>query len=377
MTKLRTYIDVLRRAIHEFNQDGGMRMAAALAYFALFSLTPLLVLAAVAVQYFFGPEQAGVVMTRSLGGVIGGTGAQALEGLLVQATPQEQREFSIITAVLSIGAVIFGTTRLFSQMKAVLNYIWDVAPHKSSVRGIVWSQFLLFLAALGIGAILILSLIANAGFAAIRTYADTFLPAWLHLGQILNLLISFGLITLLVAAMYRVLPDVQIQWRDVWAGAMFTAALFVPGQFLIGLYLARSGIASTYGAASSIIVVLIWVYFSAQIFVLGAEFTQVFAKQHGRAILPGERAVQMMRRSVIEHQQEIDKIEDEFEQHLAVIKQEAEALKAGIPNPNHRKLERTGLVIAPLISLITGIGIGVFGMRRREDIWTKVRKRFL
>src|SRR5688572_4708086 len=147
MTKLRTYIDLLRQAIYEFGQDGGTRLAAALAYYALFSLTPLLVLAAVTIQYFLGAEQAGVVLTRSLGGVIGGTGAEVLEGLLVQATPQQQQSFSIITAVLSIGAAVFGTIQLFGQMKAVLNYIWDVAPHKASVRGVVWRQFLLFVAA--------------------------------------------------------------------------------------------------------------------------------------------------------------------------------------------------------------------------------------
>lgn len=375
---------LLRTTLREFNRDGGARLAAALAYYALFSLTPLLVLGALVAERFVGGGAAGAAISN-LRGVIGDSAADALTGLLtLQADPTAKRDFGVLAAVLSAAAVIFGTIRLFSHMKAALNYIWNVAPSpdgRRSVRGIVWRQFLVFAVVLGLGALMMGSLVVNAGLAALQGVAAHLLPDGLPVWRVLNLVVSFGLITLLVAVIYRTLPDVQIAWRDVWAGAIFTAGLFVPGQYLISLYVTRAGVGSAYGAAGSIIILLVWIYFAAQIFLLGAEFACVYASSYGRSILPDEHAVQMIRQTMVEHRQAITRIEQDFEERLREIRAEADAMlarsdAAAAPPPTRRapKWSRIAMFAAPAISLFTGVVLGMIGTR--EDLLHKLRRRF-
>ena len=365
-----TITGMIRQTIKEYNDDGGSRLAAALAYFALFSLTPLLVLAALVTSKLLGPGSGGEVIIRSIEGVIGHPGAQAVRGLLSQAAPIKE-EIGVLAAVLSACTALWGMSRLFSQMKGTLNFIWDVAPTPSrSVRGIIWRQFLLFGVVMGIGVLFVASLLANAGVAAINNRLRGIIPDTLPLWSLLNFALAFAVITLLTGIIYRVLPDVTIHWRDVWAGAAFVAALFVPGQYLIGVYFARAGIGSAYGAAGSIIILLVWIYLSMQIFLLGAEFSQVYARSHGRAILPDKHAVQMLRETIAEHQAELDKIEREFDEQLDAIKAEAQTMteraEQGKPSLPPRPLARRIMAIgAPIVSLITGIVVGIVGTKQQ------------
>lgn len=377
---IQTIWKMVRTTMREFNDDGGARLAAALAYYALFSLTPLVVLGALLAERFLGGGAAGAAI-NNLRGVIGEGGAAALNGLLaLQADPAVKRDFGVLAAVLSAAAVIFGSIRLFSHMKATLNYIWHVAPSpdgKRSVRGIVWRQFLVFAVVLGLGALLMASLVLNAGLVALQSVAGQLFPPGLPIWRILNLLVSFGLITLLVAVIYHTLPDVQIAWRDVWAGAMFTAGLFVPGQFLISLYVTRAGVGSAYGAAGSIIILLVWIYFAAQIFLLGAEFTCVYAGSKGREIMPDEHAVQMIRQTMVEHRQAMTKIEQDFQVRLQEIRAEADAIRARAASPTpalpRPRWSRIAVFAAPAISLITGVLLGMIGTR--GEVINKLRRR--
>jgi membrane protein len=368
-------IKVTRHAASEFSADGGARLAAALSFYALFSLGPLVVLATILVQRFFGDTNLGAVLIEPVERIVGHTGAEAIRGLLtLQSSTAAEREIGLVAAVLSIGAVIFGTTRLFSQVKATLNYIWDVEPSVSrSVRGIVWQQFLLFALVLGGGGVLIGSLLLNAAVVQVNHYL---LPDNLLVWRVVNFAISFALIALLVGIVYRVLPDVEISWHDVRAGALFTAALFVPGQYLIGLYLTRLGVGSAYGAAGALIILLLWVYFAAQIFILGAEFTYIFAKHYGREIMPDERAVRILRQTLTEHHAAINEIESGFEQRLKEIRAEADALKAEQmpPSEKQRLIQRALTVGAPVVSLITGIALGVLGTQSK--VVKRLRSRF-
>jgi membrane protein len=223
------------------------------------------------------------------------------------------------------------------------------------------------------------SLLANAGVVAISNRLRGIIPDTLPLWSMLNFAVAFAVITLLTGIIYHVLPDVTIHWRDVWAGAAFVAALFVPGQYLIGVYFARAGIGSAYGAAGSIIILLVWIYLSMQIFLLGAEFSQVFARSHGRAILPDEHAVQLLRQTLAEHQAELDEIEREFDQQLEVLKLEAQTMteraESGKPSLPPRPLAgRIATIAAPIVSLITGVVLGIIGAKQQIG---KKRRKFL
>jgi membrane protein len=191
--------------------------------------------------------------------------------------------------------LILGSLGLFTQLQTALNTIWQVKPKPGrGIWGAVKDRFLSFLLVLNVGALLVAALMVNAALSAVSGFFPEFhLPGGAFLWEALRWLVSMSLLTLLFATVYKILPDVKIGWRDVWVGAATTAVLFTIGNYLIGLYLGRSSVASTYGAAGSLVIILLWVYYSSQILLFGAEFTRVYAAKYGHPIGPSDNAIPM------------------------------------------------------------------------------------
>jgi membrane protein len=203
-----------------------------------------------------------------------------------------------VAAVLGAIALLFGASGVFAQLQDSLNTIWEVQPKPGrGIRGMIRDRFLSFAMVLGIGFLLMVSLILSAVLAALGAWMSSVLPGPEILMQVAHFVISFGVIVLLFAAIFKLLPDVEIGWTDVWIGAIATSFLFTLGKYALGLYLGRSAVASAYGAAGSLVIVLLWVYYSAQILFLGAEFTQAYAHMYGSQVRPSPNAVPVTQRA--------------------------------------------------------------------------------
>ena len=280
-----------RETIKEWQKDNASRLAAALAYYTIFSLAPLLIIAIAIVGAVFGEEAARGEIVGQIQGLVGFEGAKVIETAIANAG---QPDTSSMASIVSIAVLLFGASGVFAQLQEALNAIWDVkAKPKNGLFGLVRKRILSFSAVLGIAFLLLVSLVISAALSGLNKYAADILPGADFLWQILNTGVSFGFITLMFALMYKYLPDVKIQWSDVWVGAGITAALFSIGKFALGLYLGGGSFGSTYGAAGSLVVLLVWVYYSAQILFFGAEFTQVYSRRYGSRIVPDKHAVSL------------------------------------------------------------------------------------
>lgn len=269
---------LMRDTLFGWMTDRAPRKGAALAYYTVFSLAPLLVLAIAIAGFFFGEEAARGEIVDEARGLLGKDGALAIQGMIASAG---EPGAGFWPALASIVVLLIGATSALAELKDGLDQIWGVAPERTRsfwyfLRKRVMSVGLI----LALGFLLVVSLVLSAMLAAVARRFGGADATNLFL-QGLNVAVSFGLVVALFATIYKVLPSVRIAWRDVMIGAVVTAALFSVGKYLIGMYLGNSAIASAYGAAGSIIVVLIWVYYSAQIFLFGAEFTKVYAHRLG------------------------------------------------------------------------------------------------
>lgn len=268
-------------------EDKAPRLGAALAFYSVLSLGPLLLIVISVSGLVFGYEAASGQVVEQLRGLVGNEGAEAIQTVLVNSRRPEAGIFATIVGIITL---LIGATGVFGQLQDALNTIWEVKAKPG--RGVLWilrKRFLSFAMVLGTGFLLLISLAISAGLAALGQLAVDSLPEILMSG--INFLISFGVTTLLFAMIFKILPDVHIKWRDVWMGAVITAALFTIGKSLIGIYLGHSALSSTYGASGSLIVLLLWIYYSAQILFLGAEFTQVYARRHGSGLAAARGAV--------------------------------------------------------------------------------------
>ena len=253
------------------------RMGAALSYYSVFSIGPLILIAVAIAGFVFGREAVQGEVTNALKGLLGENGAQAINGMLASA--DKPRE-GLVATVVGIVTLIFAAIGVVVQLKDAFNTVWEVEePKAAGIWGFVRTYVLSFAAVLAIGFLLLVSMVMTAGLAAAGKFVGSYVPEAAL--QITGFLVSFAMISLLFAMMFKWMPDAPVRWRDVWLGAIGTAALFEIGKFLIGLYIGKQGLESTYGAASSLVVVLIWVYYSAQLVLLGAEFTHAQAKQRG------------------------------------------------------------------------------------------------
>lgn len=279
---------LLKETVQEWQQDKASRLAAALAYYTVFSLAPLLVLVIAIAGSIFGTESARNQLTSQIQGLVGSSGAEVVTSALENAS-QPGANQGVIASAISIALLIFGASGVFVQLQDSLNTIWNVEPKPG--QGIVYfiqKRLLSFSMILVIGFLLLVSLVVSTALAAFSGFLNQGLAG---LSWLLNFVISIGLITLLFAAIFKYLPDAKIGWKDVTVGAFITALLFNLGKYLLGLYLGNSSFASTYGAAGSLVVLLAWIYYSAQILFFGAEFTQVYARRFGSRIMPDKHAV--------------------------------------------------------------------------------------
>lgn len=286
---LKAMVELLKATVADWQEDKASRLAAALAYYTVFSLAPLLVIVIAIAGLVFGPEAARGQIDNQLQGLLGRDGAEAVQTMIASANKPTT---GIVASIINIVILLFGASGVFAQLQDALNTVWEVAPKPGrGIGNVVRSRFLSFSMVLGIGFLLLVSLVLSAGLAAVGAYLSQLLPGLDFLWQLVNFGISFGVITLLFAMIYKILPDAKVAWGDVWIGAAITSLLFTIGKALIGLYLGNASVGSAYGAAGSLVVLLIWVYYSAQILFFGAEFTQVYATKYGSRIVPTKNAV--------------------------------------------------------------------------------------
>ncbi|MCB9702481.1 MAG: YihY/virulence factor BrkB family protein [Myxococcales bacterium] len=269
------------RGVREFLADQPFVLAAALSYYSLLSLAPLVLVIASIAGFLFGPEAAeGEVVTRIVD-LVGPEAATLIEGALAHA---HRSGTTWLSALLGGAGVILGATTAFAQLQHALNQIWGVEPPKRPILGALWTRALSFLFVALLGLAVVALLVASSVLSALQ--ASPLLGQLSFAWRLLDLALPLLLMTGLFAALFRWLPDARIRWRDVWVGAAMTSTLFIVGRLGIGLYIGRAGVGSAYGAAGALVVVMVWTYYSALIVLFGAELTQVFSAQHGSGVEP-------------------------------------------------------------------------------------------
>ncbi len=282
--QIKRFFKLLKEAFREWQQDKVSLLAAAIAYYTLFSITPLLVIAIAIAGAVFGQDTAKGEIVQQMNELVGEQGAQVIEIALANAN---QPQLGSIASIISVVILLVGASGVFAQLQEALNTVWNV---KAKPNGGIWQlirkRLLSFGMVLVIGFLLLVSLVLSATLSSISKLEINLFPSFSSLWQLLNIAISFGFISLLFALIYKYLPDVRIRWKDVWVGAIITSLLFTIGKYLIGFYLGRGSLGSAYGAAGSLIIFLAWVFYSAQILLFGAEFTQVYARKYGAKIRP-------------------------------------------------------------------------------------------
>lgn len=279
----------------EWWDDNTFRLSAALALYTIFSIAPILLIAISLAGFVFGQEAAQGQIVSQISGLVGDQGGQAVDEVM-EATEGVGR--SPLAMTVGLVTLVVGSTVVFAELQAALNHVWDVraAPTRGVIMGLIRDRLLSFGLALAVVFLLLVSMVVSAALAGAQAYLDQRMPDIHWLWRILHSLTSFVIITFLFALIYRYLPDVKITWRDVAIGSIVTAMLFGIGKFAIGAYMGKMAFASSYGAAGSFVVLLIWIYYSALIFFFGAEFTQVYARRYGSRIRPQPHAVRVGRK---------------------------------------------------------------------------------
>ena len=283
-------LSLFKQTASELMEDDAPSLGAALAYYTVFSLAPLMTIAIAIAGFFFGKEAAQGQIFDELRGLLGEEGGKAVEEMVQSANAQPTA--GVVATIISVIMLLFGASGVFGQLQASLNAIWGVKPKPGrGMLGLIKDRLLSFGFTLVVGFLLLVSLLLTAGMALMADWIGGLMPGSEALAYILNIVLSLSMITLLFAAIFKFLPDAKIAWHDVWIGAFLTALLFTIGKFALGIYLGKSGVASSYGAAGSLIVLLLWVYYSSQILFFGAEFTQVYANRFGSRVAPADNAV--------------------------------------------------------------------------------------
>jgi membrane protein len=287
---------VARDTVSDWITHNASSLGAALAFYTLFSIAPILVIAMAVAGYAFGPNVAETQVLGEMRGLLGDAGAKAVQSLLASA---HQSGLKGIAAAIGVVTLLIGATSVFGELQNTLDYIWK-SPKKNSVAWwrIVRSRILSVGLILGVGFLLMVSLLVSAALSALGAWFQTYLVQWSVILPALDLVLSLGLTTVLFAMIYKYVPREDIGWGDVWIGGLVTSCLFTVGKLLIGIYLGRSSLSSAYGAAGSIMVLLLWIYYSAQIFLLGAEFTHVFTYALGSRSQRRTRPVRRKRQGV-------------------------------------------------------------------------------
>jgi membrane protein len=272
------FTGLIGQSISAFIADGALSHGAAIAYYTIFALAPVLLIAIAIAGLAFGHDAAQGAIVDELSGLMGQQSAEALQSMLKSAAGAHS---GFLATVIGVVALLVTATGVFGEIQTSLNAIWRSAPPRSAMSQLIRARIVSLGLILALGFLMTVSLAASAALTAIGTYLNGMLPAIGLLLHIVNFIVSLALMALLFAAIYKFLPDTSIAWRDVVAGAIATALLLTVGKTLIGFYIGSSKIASSYGAAGALIVILLWIYYSAEIFLLGAEFTKCYALSHG------------------------------------------------------------------------------------------------
>jgi membrane protein len=355
--------NLLKLSYQGWQEDKASRLSAALAYYTIFSLAPLLIIVIAITGLFWQQQAVREQVLNQIQSLVGAEGTRFVSDLLTSASNPAK---GITATIIGIITLILGALGVFNELHNALNTIWEVEEEEAkgflqSIKKIIFDRFLSFTLILGIGFLLLVSLVISAGLSAVQETIGSAIPLSEIVLQIVNLVISIGVITVLFALIYKFLPDAEIAWRDVWLGAFVTAVLFSLGKLLIGIYLGNSAIASSFGAAGSLVLLLVWIYYSAQILFFGAEFTQVYANNYGSKILPEgeERASQSS--GVV---QPVRKPAKEFRPQLAIPTASAIAARE---DKLERENSQTARIFVGLMaaSFFTGILATILGLKRR------------
>jgi membrane protein len=269
-----------KNSVVAWNDDFAPSMGAAISYYTVFSIAPLLLIMIAIAGFVFGQDAASGRIFAELEGFLGTEGAAAIQGMVKSASAPAK---STLGTIIGVVMLLIGATTVFAELQSALDRIWRVpaAAKSEGLWQLLRSRFLSFGLILAIGFLLLVSLLISAALSALGALWSSLFAGWEIALQILNFLLGMAIITVLFAMIYKYLPRLRIGWHDVWIGATVTAFLFSVGKLLIGLYIGKSGVASGFGAAGSIVLLLVWVYYSAQIFLLGAEFTWIYAYRFG------------------------------------------------------------------------------------------------
>jgi membrane protein len=286
---MRRWFKILKQTGIEWYDDEAPRLAASLAYYTLLSTAPLSLLSVAIVGFFFGEQAARGQIAAQIATVTGPEAATAIQGVIQNA---HNSQGGTLSAILGAVLLVVGASGVFAELQLALNNMWGVKPKPNrGIRGFVRDRFLSFTMVLGVAFMLLASLFISAALATAGRTLSHALPGGEALWQVLNFLISLAVITLLFALIFKVVPDAEVRWRDAVVGAGMTALLFSIGKLLLSLYLGKSSVASSYGAAGSVVAFVVWVYYASQILFLGAEFTQVYSNFLGTPIEPSGNAV--------------------------------------------------------------------------------------
>jgi membrane protein len=308
---------VLRQAGSEFLNDNGMKLSASLSYYTIFSIGPVLILIISFAGILFGKDAVKGKLFYQINGLVGNSAALQIQQIIQNI---EQSQFTTSGAILGVAILIIGATGVFAEIQDSINYIWSLKakPKKGWLKLLV-NRLLSFSLIVSMGFILMVSLALHAVMDLLydklaRLFKDTIVLIF----QAANYVILFAVISTLFAIIFKVLPDGKIRWKDAYVGAVFTAILFMIGKFLIGFYLGQSSIGDTFGAAASIIIILVWVYYSSIILYFGAEFTKVYTIEYGFGIKPDETAVFIMKQEVkeLKSRKTMHHIEDKTTHHI-------------------------------------------------------------
>jgi membrane protein len=281
---------IVKETFSEWSSDNAPRLGAALSYYTVFSLAPILILVIAVTGVFLGHDAAQGKIVGSLESIIGHESALTIQNAIAKSS---EHKSGLMATAIGLVTLILGASGVMIELQGALNTVWKVMPKPGAgVRRFLRSRLLSLALVITLGFLLLVSLVMSAALEGVVHFLGGFVARWVVLGYLINYGVSIGVITLFFALMFKALPDAKVAWKDVWIGALLTSVLFHVGKYLIALYIGRASVASTFGAAGSLAVLLVWIYYSSQIVLLGAEFTRAYANSVGTRVVPDENAVE-------------------------------------------------------------------------------------
>ena len=285
---MKRYLGLFKQTITEFSADKVPRLGAALAYYTIFSLAPLLLIVISVAGLFFGKDAAAGAIYEQISDLVGSDAAKFIQETVAKANHPGQ---GIVSLAVGVVVLMVGATGVVIELQDALNTVWKVVPKPNrGIWGFVRTRLISIGMIMSLGFLLLVSLIFSAALAGITGWLRSRVGDVALLGWVIDFVVSLGTISLLIALIYKILPEAHVAWRDVWVGAPVTAALFILGKYLIGLYIGKASVGSAFGAAGSLAVLLVWIYYSTQLILLGAEFTRVYANRFGKKVVPTAQA---------------------------------------------------------------------------------------